>query len=53
MIINLTPLAPCFLFYVIIDDGFKVIIIAGRGKWVAQADIIDAFTSFSGEYLSC
>lgn len=40
---SLIPLAPFSLFYATVDDAIKFIKIAGRGAWLAKADISDAF----------
>ncbi len=40
---SLIPLAPFSLFYATIDDAIKFIKKAGRGAWLAKADISDAF----------
>lgn len=40
---SLIPLTPFSLFYATVDDAIKIIKKAGRGAWLAKADITDAF----------
>jgi len=40
---SLIPLTPFSLFYNTVDDAIKFIKKAGRGAWLAKADISDAF----------
>lgn len=40
---SLIPAAQFSLFYSTVDDAIKFIKIAGRGAWLAKADITDAF----------
>lgn len=44
---SLIPLPLFSLFYSTVDDAIKFITKAGRGAWLAKADILDATASFS------